>query len=147
MMSGLPLPSATPGLPPPSAAPGLLFASVDALSATCTSRRSAVGGGIDPDRRRKALAAVLAERQPGLHHHAEQQQQAAQLAPYSPLPRDHGNQPQAHCKPPPIRYFVKSSTVATRSYSSFCEDAIQSPIDRTSGPEMSALTVQRRCPG
>ena len=45
--------------------------------------------------------------------------EAAYLAPDSPISDKRGNPRQAHCKLPPIRYFVGSSAADRRSYSSF----------------------------
>jgi phosphoribosylformylglycinamidine cyclo-ligase len=57
--------------------------------------------------------------------------------PSRPSTTDRGRQRQCHCKASPIRYF-RGRPTAERSYSSFREDAINSPTYRDAGVDIAA---------
>jgi phosphoribosylformylglycinamidine cyclo-ligase len=58
--------------------------------------------------------------------------------PSRPSATDRGQQRQPHCKASPIRYFRGRRAAVERSYSSFREDAINSPTYRDAGVDIAA---------
>ena len=95
------------------------------------------GGGVDADRRRIRVGALLRAGRRNPHARCERQRGGAE-PPSRPSAADRGQQRQPHCKASPIRYFRGRPAAAERSYSSFREDAIDSPTYRDAGVDIAA---------
>ena len=102
------------------------------------SLRHVGGGGIDADRRRIGVGRLLRANRAGPQKEGARQQRGGAELPSRAGASGRGHQRQRHCKASPIRYFRGGPAAAERSYSSFREDAIDSPTYRQAGVDIDA---------